>query len=143
MSKLHDAIQSYYTARRHAETLRREAADAEIERRRLEQALVDVMLEEKVNSLALDDGTRPTLHKQVNISVTKDNFDNIREWLLTAVGDDKDFLETVVSKPAVLRLVKDRLKEGYDESEFPAVLRVSTRPGIRVAGWQGAQDAEE
>jgi hypothetical protein len=140
---LNQKVEAYYEARRDYEEKKRVATEAEKHRRRLEAELVDYMLEHKIKAVDRADGTKPLLAKNVSFSVTKDNFDAIREWLVEQVGDDKDFIETTVSKSAVGELVKTKIeKEKWDESDFPAELKVSTRPGLRVTGWKSLDGAD-
>lgn len=134
---LNAKVEAYYEARRDYEEKKRVATEAEKHRRRLEAELVDYMLEHGIKSVDRADGTKPLLAKNVSFSCTKDNADAIREWIVEQVGDDKDFIETLPSKSAVGELVKKLLeKEKWDETDFPAFLSVSTRPGLRVTGWK-------
>lgn len=141
MTKLKSTIAEYYAARKEAEEARRIAAEKEGISRALEQKVVDMMLENGTNSLSMDDGTRPTLVKRVNISVTQDNNEEVRKWLLEFVGDDTPYIVTQADKWRVHKLVKEKMeREGFDQSDFPSFLNVSTRPGIRVGGWQGREE---
>lgn len=136
MSALNEKIEAYYAARADYEAKAEIATKAEKLRRGLEYELVELMLEEGVTKISLDDGTTPTLVKSCSASITKDNFDDIREWLRETVGDDSDYVETVVSKPAVMERIKHLIDvEKYDETDLPSFLRVSTRPTIRITGW--------
>lgn len=137
MSALNEKIEAYYEARADYEAKAAIATDAEKLRRKLEYELIDLMMEEGVTKISLDDGTTPTLVKSCSASITKDNFDDIREWLRETVGDDSDYIETIVSKSAVMERVKHLLDvEKWDETDLPQFLRVSTRPTIRVTGWK-------
>lgn len=140
---LNAKLDAYYAARRDYEAKKKVSNEAYAAWRRTETAVIDAMLENQVKSLERDDGTKPSLVRSATVSVTKDNFDEIRQWLTEQVGDDKDFVDTVVSKPAVLAFVKKLVdKEKWDETDFPACLSVSTRPTLRVAGWRSLDDTE-
>jgi hypothetical protein len=130
-------IDAYYAARRDYDDKKAASNQADAERRRLERELVDYMMEHQIKSVDRMDGTKPLLASSVSASVTKENAEEIRAWLLETVGDDSDFMETIVSKPAVVELLKKRIKEGDDPSDFPAFLKVDTRPTLRVNGWRG------
>lgn len=135
---LNQLIDDYYEARREYERLRTLATAAELTRRSKEAKLVDYMLEHEIKSVDRMDGTKPLLAKTTTISVTKDKADQIRAWLVATVGDDKDYVETLPSKSAVLELVKKMIeKDLVDPSEFPEFLSVNTRPTLRVNGWTG------
>jgi hypothetical protein len=135
-NELNLKAEAYYEARRDYEAKKAASNIADTERRRREAELVDYMIEHQIKSFDRNDGTKPLLAASVSISVTKDNYDQIRAWLLETEGDDKDYVETVVSKPAVLELVKKKLKAGDDVSDFPDFLKPDTRPTLRVNGWK-------
>jgi hypothetical protein len=134
---LNDKIAAYYEARSAYDEAKKISDDLDKIRRTRESELVSFMIENQIKNVKLDDGTTPTLVNSVSISVTKDNFDAIREWLLDTIGDDADYVEEVVSKPAVLELVKKKLEGGSDPTEMPAFLKCDTRPTLRVSGWKG------
>lgn len=138
-AELNVKIDAYYAARRAYDEAKAVSNAADKERRDKERELVDYMIENQINSVDRTDGTKPLLANTVSISVTKDNFEAIRSWLMETEGDDSDFLETVVSKPAVLELVKKKLKEGDDPSDMPDFLACDTRPTLRVNGWKGLE----
>lgn len=141
---LNKKVEAYYAARRDYETKKASATAAEIERRRLEAELIDYMLEQGIKSWDRSDGTKPGLAKSTTFSCTKDNAQQIRDWLIEQVGDDKDFIETLPSKSAVGELVKKLIdKDKWDEGDFPAFLSVSTRPTLRVQGWKSLNPTEE
>lgn len=134
--------QAFYAARKTWEDRKAEVSPLYDAMQKCQHELIDAMLAAGLRSMTMDDGSKPSLCKQVTISVTKDNFDSLRAWLVSDTGDDRDFVEEVVSKPRLLDLVKKRIEAGSDPADFPPELRVSTRPGIRVYGWQGRDDAE-
>lgn len=137
--KLNLLTESYYDARRAYDDAKVISNEADKLRRQREAELVDYMIEHQIKGVDREDGTRPSLVASVTISVTKDNYDAIRQWLRETEGDDSDFMETIVSKPAVLELVKKKLKAGDDVTDFPEFLRPDTRPTLRVTGWKGLE----
>ena len=133
---LKDKIANYYEARAAYEQAKAQADALYHQMKRDENAVVDAMLDEGTRSMGLDDGTNVSLRKSFTISVTKDNFDSIRSWLMDTVGDDADFVEEVVSKPALLDFLKASVDTGkMFEEDVPEFLRLSTRPTVSVRGW--------
>lgn len=138
--KLNNLTEIYYAARRDYDQKKQLSNEADKVRRAREAELVDYMIEHQIKSVSRNDGTTPLLAASVSISVTKDNYQQIRDWLLQTEGDDKDYVETIVSKPAVLELVKKKLKAGDDVTDFPDFLKPDTRPTLRVNGWKTVSD---
>lgn len=134
---LNAKINSYYDARAAYDEAHKKSVEADALRRQRERELVDYMIEHQIKKVSLADGTTPMLVQAVSISVTQENYEDIRSWLRDSVGDDADFLVTIPHKPAILELVKKKIKEGDDPSEFPAFLKCDTRPTLRVDGWKG------
>lgn len=131
-----DKADAYYQARDEYDRAKEVSDSAHRKWRASERELVDFMLENDIKKVTRADGTTPMLVRGINISVTKGKFDEIRDYFKGAIGDDKDFIETVVSKPVVLEWVKRHIEEdGWDETDFPSCLSVNTRPTLRVDGW--------
>jgi hypothetical protein len=141
--ELNTKTEAYYDARREYDLAKSISNAKAFTWRQKEQELVDYMIEHQLKKFSRDDGTTPTLVNSVNISVVKGNFEEIRQWLIDTEGDDSDYLETVVSKPAVLALVKKKLKAGDDVTDLPDYLKASSRPSLRVTGWKGASGETE
>jgi hypothetical protein len=139
-NELNQRTELYYAARRDYDQKKALSNEADKLRRQREAELVDYMIEHQIKGFDREDGTKPLLVSSVSISVTKDNYDAIRQWLMETEGDDSDFVETIVSKPAVLELVKKKLKAGDDVTDFPDFLKPDTRPSLRVYGWKGLAD---
>jgi hypothetical protein len=138
--QLNAKIEAYYMARSSYDAAKAASDEAYSAMRVKEAALVDYMLENGIKSVDRDDGTKPLLAKATSISVTQDNYEQVREWLRETVGDDADFLVTIPHKPAILEYVKKQIeKEKLDDSDFPAFLQCSTRPTLRVNGWKGRE----
>ena len=149
MSRLKDTIAKYYNARRIYESEKARIAELEATSRRLEQEVVDALIDEGHKSISMADGTRPTLAKKVSISVTQDNDEAIRKWLLETEGDDTPYIVTHADKWRVHALVKSKIeKESLAPEDFPEFLKVNSRPGLRIGGWNkvygnGVTDNEE
>jgi hypothetical protein len=137
-SKLNDLIAQYYAARQAYDNAKKISDDFDHARRTAERTLVDHMIENGINKVSLDDGTTPTLVSTAAVKVTKENSEEIRQWLLDTMGDDHDFLETVVSKSAVAELVRGMIADG-NETNVPACLELNQRPTLRVTGWKGRE----
>lgn len=133
-------IRTYYEARAAYDAAKKISDEHDAVRRAKEQELVDYMLEQKIKSVKLEDGTTPTLVNTVSIRVVQENYDEIRTWLRNTVGDDADFLVTIPHKPAIVEYVKRQIEqEKLDDDDFPAFLQCSTRPAMRVTGWKGRE----
>jgi hypothetical protein len=136
MSEFNAKIQAYYEARAAYDEAHRVSSEADAVRRQKERELVDYMIEHQIKKVSLDDGTTPILVSAASIACNQENAEAIRQWLVNTEGDDSDYMVTVVSKPAVLELVKKKLKAGEDPTDFPDFLKVDTRPTLRVDGWK-------
>ena len=141
---LKDRIANYYETRAAYEQLKAQSDALYHELKRAENEVIDEMLNEGTRSIGLDDGTNVSLRKSFTVSVTKDNFEPIRNWLMDTVGDDSDFVEEVVSKPALLDYLKAAVDTGkLLEEDVPEFLRLNTRPTISVRGWTKRSSATE
>lgn len=136
MPDINDKIDAYYAAREEYEQAKELSTAAAKKWRRMESELVDLMLDQGIKKISRDDGTTPLLARSCSISCTKANYDDIRAHLCETLGDDKDFVEQVVSKSAVLDWVKQQVEEGSEEADFPDFLKVNLRPTLRVDGWK-------
>lgn len=138
---LTDTIKTYYAARTKYEEAKAEATRLLAISNAAENEVIDALIDAKQKSITFEDGTKPTLVKSVTISCTKDNFDLIRSWLVQTFGDDKDYVEETVNKWTLLAKIKSMLEKGeQDESFFPPVLKLNSRPGLRVWGWKGLDE---
>lgn len=138
-AELNAKIDAYYEARADYDEKHKASSEADAVRRQRERELVDYMMEHQIKKISREDGTTPMLVSAASITCNKENAEQIRDWLKDTVGDDSDFMETVVSKPAVLEHVKKRLKAGDDPTDFPDFLKVDARPTLRVDGWAGRE----
>lgn len=138
-----DKFRAYAIARARHDAARKAASDAFAEQAKLEKELVDIMLEEKVKSFALDNGMSVSMRKRFDLSVNKDNEEQVRTWLMETEGDVEPFCKKVLYKPAVVKLLKDKAADdSLDLTTIPEFLNLKTTPGISVRGWQGAEDDE-
>jgi hypothetical protein len=144
MSKHLAKFAEYAAVRRAYEEAKAAANKLEQDRRKLEQELVDAMLDDGVKSFALDAGMTVSLRKRFDCSVNQDNGALVEEWLQTTVGDVRKFQKLVLYKPAVVAYLKDLdKKEELDLTTIPPFLNLKTTPGVTVRGWQGAADDDE
>lgn len=122
----------YELAKEHAASLHAAMQHAKV-------ALIDAMLAEGMKGYPRDDGIRITLKRSFQCSVTQENQDAIREWLLEEQGDDAPYVKEVVDKQALLVLLKEQHEKG---TELPEFLRVSARPDLSVSGWKNRREEE-
>lgn len=134
--------QNYCDARAAHETAQAEEVSTSRSKRDAEEALINGMLAIGMRTAEID-GRAFSLRRQVNISVTKDNEDDVRGWLAIELGQDaaQDYLEVKVKRFAVERMVKEGLREGKDPESYPKFLKLYDRPRISVRGWDNDEDA--
>lgn len=146
MTKQTEAVEILWNAYREARLKHEAAQEAEkiaSERRRgCEEDLIEGMLAVGMRAAEIN-GRAFSLRRQVNISVTKDNEDDVRGWLAIELGQDaaQDYLEVKVKRFAVERMVKEGLREGKDPESYPKFLKLYDRPRISVRGWDNDEDA--
>lgn len=134
---LNAKIEAYYAARSAYDEAHRLSSEADAFRRQKERELVDYMMENQCKKHGRTDGTTLILVSAASIACNQENAEQIRKWLVDTEGDDSDYMVTVLHKPAVLELVKKKLKGGDDPTDFPDFLKVDARPTLRVDGWKG------
>lgn len=133
-------LDDYFGCRRAYEEAKAQADKLYAAKQRLENEAIDMMLDMGTRSIGLADGKNVSLRKSFSCSVVKENFHAIREWLLGTVGDDADFVEETVSKPAVMELLRSKIDSGeWSEEEVPEFLRLNTRPTLSVRGWNKSE----
>jgi hypothetical protein len=139
-----EKFRAYAIARARHDDAKKAASDAYAEQAKLEKELIDVMLEEKVKSFTLENGMSVGMRKRFDLSVNKDNEEQVRTWLMETEGDVEPFCKKVLYKPAVVKMLKDKAAEDkLDMTTIPEFLNLKTTPGITVRGWQGASDEDE
>jgi hypothetical protein len=139
-AELNAKIDAYYEARADYDAKHKASSDADKVRRARERELVDYMIEHQIKKVSRNDGTTPLLVSATSIACNQENAEQIRKWLVETEGDDSDYMVNVLSKPAVLELVKKKIKQGDDPTEFPEFLKVDARPTLRVDGWKTVSD---
>lgn len=133
----------YAAARIEHEKASRLAADLENAKRKIEQELVDAMLDEGLKSFKLEGGVTISLRKRFDCSVNQENAQQVEDWLMEKYGDVRPFQKFVLYKPAVVAQLKSEAEKGkLDETKIPAFLNLKQTPGITVRGFQGASDDE-
>lgn len=131
-------IQAYYQARASYDQAKKLSDDADQERRDKERDLVDYMIEHGLKKIELADGTTPLLVHQISFRCTKENAEDIRAWLIDTVGDDADFMERTLSRPALHEHLNRLItKDKIDPDDLPSFLEANSQPGLRVLGWKG------
>jgi hypothetical protein len=124
----------YCTVKREHKNLERKAAAAWKVLKAIEVKLLEAMTEEGVgNNFRLDDESQICKREYFNVSVTKTNREQTRQWLMDTYGDDSDFVDEVINKSAL----QDRIREEIDSKqkyavEYPDFLNVKTSDGIVV-----------
>ncbi len=119
---LQQVIDSYYAARLAAEEAKAASVAANKLMKGKEAAVIDAMLGEGLTSLKRDDGTSPTLRRNVDISVTVENTEDVRKWLRELDGEvieqfwvGGEFSQgTEVARGADERASEDFLPEAVD-----------------------------
>ena len=99
-----------------------------------ERDFIDAMLNERVKTFKhLETGEVFGLSERFGVSVTENNNDQIRNWLVDEAGDDAPFISEVCNKQAVTDYVKTRVEKNRqedkgDEDGIPEFLNLKTRP---------------
>lgn len=137
------AVEAYIQARAHHDECKAVASEAYSAMMRAKARMIDEMLNEETKSIKREDGVTISLRRSFTLSVTKDNTDAIREWLIEAYGDDSPYVKEVVDKKALTDKVKAEVEAGADEQDLPEFLAVSTRPDVTVRGWRNAEKEDE
>ncbi len=138
MTDLNQAIQAFLSLRAEYKEADRTSKRLHKAMKQAERAAVDVML--KVDQdihRSPSTGICCTLKAYLGCKVTVDNQDQVRDWLINTLGDDKDFIEERVIKKEVIDLIKQKRKEAIKAgmvASFPDFLGVETYPGLSVSG---------
>lgn len=101
-----------------------------------ERAAVDAMLDDGIKSIGRDDGTNISLRKQFTCSVTIENENEVRKWLVEVNGDDAQFVVEKVHKPALLEWLRAEFEKTMDEGDVPDFMKLQTSPALSVRGWK-------
>jgi len=128
-----EKIDAFYEAREAYEQAHKLSGEMFAAMKDAERAAVDKMLEEGLKSMGRDDGTHVSLRKQYTCSVTLDNEDQVRQWLVDTNGDDAQFVVEKVHKPALLEWMREKAMEVGDVPDF---LKLNTTPALSVRGWK-------
>lgn len=137
----HAAFTAYAVARKRYEEQKKLLTEMDAERRKLEQAVVDALIDAKTKTFTLENGMTVSLRKRFDASVNQENAEQVEEWLMEFTGDIAPFQKMVLYKPAVMKMLKDKFeKDELDLTAVPEFLNLKTTPGITVRGWQGESD---
>ncbi len=128
-----------YKAREEHDRLKELCHEAQVVYRRICAKLIDEMADKDVQHFRHQNLTIST-KKHFAISVTADNNDDIRKWLMETYGDDTDFLTENVSKKILTEKIREEVtgNEKYEE-EYPDFLNLKTARIIQVDGWKDRQ----
>jgi hypothetical protein len=137
MTTINELCQSFYDARRIYEEAKWIATERKREMDAIKSDLIDEMLNSRTRAVDRDDGTRISLRRNFSCSVTKDNQQQIRDWLLATTGDDTPFVREVVDKKVLSEELRSMVDErGVNLSDLPVFLKVDVRPNLSVYGWK-------
>lgn len=132
-----DAWGKYCEARLQAEQMKEAASKAWQAFKIAEAELVDAMLEDEVTSWKDTDGANVGLRRQFSIACNQENAQEVEDWLQLTTGDAQHYMKTALDKASVQAYVKDQVESGeLEEANVPDFLKMSTRPGITVRGWE-------
>jgi hypothetical protein len=129
---IQERLEAYLEAREDYDVAHDLSSKAHARMKALETELVDEMVGTHTQSHGTKDGIHVSLRKQFNCSVTQANETQIRNWLNDTEGDDSQFVVEKVHKPALVEWLKQK---DYGPEDVPDFLKLSTRPGITVRGW--------
>lgn len=134
--------QRYAALRAKAEHAAEAAKKASAEMRIAESELIDAMLDDEIKSWTDESGARVQTVRHFGISCTQENADLVEEWLRETAGDAEQFKVSKLDKSAIEAYLKRLVEEeGTPQDDIPEFFRLSTRPGIRVNGWEAYKKA--
>lgn len=127
MNDLNQAIEAYLALREQHKEADRVAKQLYWAKMGAERALVEAMeASDSGSKKSLSTGVVVSLRNHVDCSVTIENQDQIREWLMEEFGDDKDYVEEKVIKAEITKLCKKRIKAAKEKNEDPHSLEIAT-----------------
>lgn len=132
------AQQHYYEMRRRHDVAKRTSSEAYRTMKEAEEKLVEVMMDLGLQRLEyMDDGTKVFFKGRMNLSVTKENEAEVREWLRQNYGDDEIFVVERLDKAEISVRVKEDIDAGQlSELDVPKCMKLKQFPGIQVNGWK-------
>ncbi len=138
-SKIEKLYEDYCEGRKKYERAKMHADACYSDLESIKSKMIDEMLNSKIRAFDPSNGecTRIGLRREFSCSVTKENTQQIRDWLLTQYGDDMPFVKEVVDKAALIFQLKKEVEEAnFDVDDYPEFLKVSTRPNVVAYGWK-------
>lgn len=137
MDRLHELSESYLEKRDAYDQAYKESSLAEKEWRGAEREMIEYMTEHQVGAWK-DHETKIKfeLASRTSISITINNRQQVRDWLLMRTGDDEPYVIEVPEKDAVTKYVKElvasnRHQGDPDDKDIPSFLNLNTRPILR------------
>ena len=127
-------VTAYLLARSVYEEAHKASQQAHKMWKQAEADFIDALLDSQVKTFKhLETGEVFGLSEHFHVSVTQNNTDLIRNWLVESEGDDAPFLTEVCDKKAVTAHVKTLVEANRqagkgDEDGLPAFLNLKTRP---------------
>ena len=132
--ELSQHVDKYLMARLEYDEAHLLSQKAHKELKQIEADFIDGMLNAQVKTFKhLESGETFGISEHFGISVTQNNTDAVRAWLVDEDGDDAPYLTEVCDKKSVTTfvrgLVETNRKEGRgDEDGIPDFLKLKTRP---------------
>ena len=132
--ELNDHVNRFLMAKLEYEIAHKRSQERHKEWRQTEADFIDGMLDQQIKTFKhLETGEVFGLSEHFGISVTQNNTDLIRNWLVESEGDDSPYLTEVCDKRAVTAHVKglvinNRQGGKADEDGVPEFLNLKTRP---------------
>ena len=132
--ELNEHVAWFLTTKRRYDEAHQKSQEAHRKWRQAETDFIDALLNEKVKTFKhLETGEVFGLSEHFGVSVTQNNTDLIREWLVESEGDDAPYLTEVCDKKAVTEHVKTLVEKNRqdgcaDEDGVPQFLKLKTRP---------------
>ena len=110
----------------------------------IKHKLIDLMGDAGVRKVGTDDDVTLYLKRNIGFSLTEDNMERVREWLIEDQGDDVPFVHEVVSRKTLGELLKHKVEvEEATERDFPDFLKLSLHPNMGVLGWKQAKQQRQ
>lgn len=139
-----DLITTYCKLRDRYDLAKAKADEAWQAVRRAEARLSEVFAENGTESLKTADGITFALANTASLSVTRDNVDDVRDFIESLGEDSTMFLREAFDKPAIQELVLEKIADQkLDKEDIPDTLRPRFGKFLRVSGWKKRRYARE
>lgn len=143
-NKITARIEAYQKARENWEAAKEVASKLYKPFYRAEQELQEAMLEARQRRVDHDDGCQFRIDPYFGFSLTKDNTEQVYNWLMGAAGDVTPFMREVLYKPSVYEWLKKKVESGeIPETRVPKFLKLTNKPHLVVQGWDKRKKEED